>query len=146
LMFANRSAWVATLEPADWPALSRPLEVVCMHLVSPIDPPPWRSVRMRSQQLDGLRDHIAASPDAPRVVAGDMNATPVWPAYRRLRSMLTDGIAEAGVARRTWGPFWWSPRLLRIDHVFVSGVRVVQSQVRTIRGSDHSAVVVDLAV
>jgi endonuclease/exonuclease/phosphatase family metal-dependent hydrolase len=76
-----------------------------------------------------------------------MNATPVWPAYRRLTSMLTDGIAEAGASRRTWGPFWWSPRMLRIDHVLVSsGVRVLDAHVRTVRGSDHSAVVVDIAV
>jgi endonuclease/exonuclease/phosphatase (EEP) superfamily protein YafD len=36
--------------------------------------------------------------------------------------------------------------MLRIDHVFGSGVRAVGSKVIPLRGTDHAAVVVDLAV
>lgn len=146
LSTGDRASWVATLEPADWPMLAAPLEIVCLHLVNPIDPPPWRSVRTRTAQLDGLERHIADNPGVNRVVAGDMNATPLWPAYRRLARMMEDGIAAAGTQRRTWGPVWWSPRFLRIDHVFVQGVRVVSSTTRRVRGSDHSAVIADLEV
>jgi endonuclease/exonuclease/phosphatase (EEP) superfamily protein YafD len=126
--------------------LSAPLEVLSMHLVSPVSPPPWRSVPLRIDQLSDLQAHLEARPGINRIVAGDMNASPVWPAYRRLTSMMRDGLAQAGPTRRTWGPYWWSPRVLRIDHVLVSGVTVVDSRVVVIRGSDHSAIVADIEV
>jgi endonuclease/exonuclease/phosphatase (EEP) superfamily protein YafD len=34
--------------------------------------------------------------------------------------------------------------MLRIDHVFGSGARVVRTVVEPVRGSDHAALVVDL--
>ena len=36
------------------------------------------------------------------------------------------------------------PRLLRIDHVLVSGLRVVSAEALPLAGSDHLAVVTDL--
>jgi endonuclease/exonuclease/phosphatase (EEP) superfamily protein YafD len=78
-----------------------------------------------------------------------MNASPSWPVYRRLAERWDDLVAgaaaEAGVKSDptwAWRPGW--PRLLRIDHVFGTGARVVRTQVEPVRGSDHAAVVVDL--
>ena len=45
-------------------------------------------------------------------------------------------------SRRSWGPWDGAPRLLRIDHGFVTkGMRVDEFQVLPVRGSDHSAIV-----
>ena len=85
-----------------------------------------------------------------RIVVGDFNATPLWPLYWRMSSQFTD--AALAVARqsgrraqRTWGPWPGSPRLLRIDHGFVTkGMRVDEFQAVPVRGSDHSAIVMDV--
>jgi endonuclease/exonuclease/phosphatase (EEP) superfamily protein YafD len=80
---------------------------------------------------------------------GDLNATPNWPAYRRLRGRFDDAAEQAArrVGRapgRTWGPWPGSPRLLRIDHVLVQGLVGTGSRVLPLRGSDHSALVAEL--
>jgi endonuclease/exonuclease/phosphatase family metal-dependent hydrolase len=82
---------------------------------------------------------------------GDLNSTPRWPAYRRLAGELYDAavIAAARSGRApapTWGPTPRSPRLLRIDHVLTSACDVLDFQVVPVAGSDHSAVLADLAV
>ena len=84
-------------------------------------------------------------------MAGDMNATPRWPLYRRLNQRWDDlvlmaGDGSANKPAQTWGwrPGW--PRLLRIDHVFGSGVEPVGTTVERLEGSDHVALVVDLQV
>jgi endonuclease/exonuclease/phosphatase (EEP) superfamily protein YafD len=74
----------------------------------------------------------------------------MWPAYRRLRRHYDDGIGEVEADQgrrpaRTWAPLRIGPRLLRIDHVLVSGVRVVSAEALPLAGSDHLAVVVDLS-
>jgi endonuclease/exonuclease/phosphatase (EEP) superfamily protein YafD len=78
-----------------------------------------------------------------------MNASPAWPFYRRMAERWDDIVARSAADSDTnptptwaWRPGW--PRLLRIDHVFGSGVRAVATQVVPIRGTDHAAVVVDL--
>ena len=82
-------------------------------------------------------------------MCGDLNATPVWPAYRRLAERLRDVVAppraRAGgrAPARTWGPWHGAPRLLRIDHVFASGGRVLELRALPVRGSDHTALVVE---
>jgi len=40
----------------------------------------------------------------------------------------------------------WGPRLLRIDHAFVSGVAPVSTSTARVAGTDHSALIVDLDV
>jgi endonuclease/exonuclease/phosphatase family metal-dependent hydrolase len=79
-----------------------------------------------------------------------MNATPIWPTYRRLRRHLSDGVADWAerVGARpapTWAksPGW--PPVLRIDHVFTSGVELAQVLVEPIAGLDHRAVVADMS-
>jgi endonuclease/exonuclease/phosphatase family metal-dependent hydrolase len=118
---------------------------------NPVVFPWWRSARIRGQQTRALIDWAAdfIEDHAPLVVAGDMNATPSWPLYRRLAGEWDDLVAgavsrdgEKIFATWAWRPGW--PRLLRIDHVFGAGARVVRTRVEPVRGSDHAAVVVDL--
>lgn len=141
---AYRDGLIARLEEPGWPG---PLEIVNLHMANPILWPPWEAVRLRRQQLGALVAHLATP--AVRLVAGDFNASPAWPVYRRLAAKLDDAAVE--VARengkrplRTWGPTPGAPRLLRIDHVFLEGVRATSSRVVTIPGSDHSGLLVDI--
>lgn len=129
---------------------TRPV-IAGVHMRNPVVMPWWRSARIRGDQLDALFQWADGfvDPDAPFVVAGDMNASPSWPVYRRLAERWDDLVAEAaadaGVKPEStwaWRPGW--PRLLRIDHVFGAGARVVRTRVEPVRGSDHAAVVVDL--
>jgi endonuclease/exonuclease/phosphatase (EEP) superfamily protein YafD len=117
-----------------------------IHLVNPIDFPWWTSVRHRSEQLDAIKAWAADLESGPLLIAGDFNASPRWPAYREMVTNWSDLVAEHfDGPERTWG---WRPgwrRLLRIDHVFGSGLTAQRVSVETIVGSDHSAVVVDVA-
>lgn len=120
-----------------------------VHLLNPIAFPWWRSVRARGRQLEGLFGWLEGEAADPVLVAGDFNATPIWPAYRQVAARLVDLVAEhaerSGAGTEpTWGwrPGW--PRMLRIDHVFGRGVRANWVRVEPIVGSDHAAVVVDL--
>jgi endonuclease/exonuclease/phosphatase (EEP) superfamily protein YafD len=78
------------------------------------------------------------------VIIGDMNSSPAWPEYRLLSKLGIDAARATGSARRTWAPFVRGPRLLRIDHAFVSGVTPVTTGVVPVRGTDHAALIVDL--
>ena len=115
-----------------------------VHLLTPINFPWWTSVRSRRLQLEGLFEWMDRGM-GPLVVAGDFNASPRWPAYRRMADRLTDLVLEHdSEPERTWSwrPGW--PRLLRIDHVFGAGVYATEVWVENIRGTDHAAVIVDL--
>jgi endonuclease/exonuclease/phosphatase family metal-dependent hydrolase len=127
------------------------VEIVNVHVAAPHAGLPWRALPARRAQLRGLEAHLAASPERCRVLVGDLNATPLWPVYRRLTRRLQDGAWEAvrgNGARpgRTWGPWPGAPRLLRIDHVLVCGVAVSAVRVVDLPGSDHSALVADLTL
>ncbi|MGA7097761.1 MAG: endonuclease/exonuclease/phosphatase family protein [Acidimicrobiia bacterium] len=138
--------------PGSWARLELgdgELAVAGMHMVNPIDFPWWTSASLRTRQLDSLEGWATAMSGEMSVVAGDMNATPIWPVYRRLTSTWRDLVLESSLAsgRRpapTWGwrPGW--PKVLRVDHVMGRGVVGLAAWVEEIRGSDHSAVVVDL--
>ncbi len=117
-----------------------------IHLLNPINFPWWVAARARARQLDGLFRWIDDA-DGPLVVAGDFNASPAWPAYRRIAERLTDLVVEHDPAAGptwAWRPGW--PSLLRIDHVFGADVEASEVYVETIRGTDHSALIVDLEV
>lgn len=144
LPMAYRDGLIARLEAPAWHSS---LEIVNIHMMNPILWPPWNASRLRSQQLGVLLAHLEA-PGA-RLVGGDFNASPVWPVYRRLAGRLDDAALlvakENGrSAARTWGPTPDSPRLLRIDHVFVEGLRPVDVRRVEIPGSDHSGLLVDI--
>jgi endonuclease/exonuclease/phosphatase family metal-dependent hydrolase len=127
------------------------VELINVHMIAPHIAPLWRTTRMRGRQLRALEEYLDRRPPSPRVVVGDLNATPLWPVYRRLARRLRDGAVEcAGRAGRrplaTWRPFPGWPCLLRIDHVLSEGLSVERLEVLAVPGSDHCALVADLRV
>lgn len=143
-----------SVRPGTWAKLDiggRPVMVGGVHLYNPINFPWWRSVRERGRQLDGLFDWLDGAGGLPLLVAGDFNASPIWPAYKRVAGRLTDLVADWSdrndrSTESTWGwrPGW--PKMLRIDHVFGRGVEASHVRVEPVRGTDHAAVVVDLSI
>ncbi|MDX1690201.1 MAG: endonuclease/exonuclease/phosphatase family protein [Acidimicrobiia bacterium] len=124
-------------------------EVLSVHVHNPVDVPPVEANRHRRAQVAALVAHVGATTH-PMVIAGDLNATPAWPAYRRLTAHLDDAVVQAVGARaaaglRTWGPrILRGTKILRIDHVLVRAFEGRTARVVPIAGSDHAAVVVDL--
>lgn len=142
---AHRDGWKGLLRAADWPQLDRDLEIINVHIQNPLMRP-WRETSQnRKGQVSDILEYVAAKRMA-RVVLGDMNASPAWRSYKRLATQLQDAAVAAGTARRTWAPFSRMPRLLRIDHAFVEGVVPVSTHTVRIKGSDHSALVVELLI
>lgn len=122
------------------------LEFLNVHMANPIDGRRGRLPERKGQVRD-LLDLIEEP--GRRVVAGDFNSSPAWPAYRVINGRVRDVVAEWGRANqtripRTWGwrPGW--PKMLRIDHVFAEGLHATNVQVIDIAGTDHRAVCVDL--
>jgi endonuclease/exonuclease/phosphatase (EEP) superfamily protein YafD len=126
--------------------------VATIHVKNVVNFPWWRSVRLRGQQIDALFAWADAEQDGwPLVLAGDMNASPAWPLYRRLSERWEDLVARSAddsgkkpAPTWAWRPGW--PRVLRIDHVFGVGARAVESRVVPLRGTDHAALIVDLLI
>jgi endonuclease/exonuclease/phosphatase (EEP) superfamily protein YafD len=131
---------------------SEPVVVAGTHMRNPVVFPWWTSVRLRREQLTALFAWADATVgDGPFILAGDMNASPAWPVYRRLAERWEDLVlSQAREAGTSPGPTWaWRPawpRMLRIDHVFGRGARAIAAQIEPVLGSDHAAVVVDLAL
>lgn len=130
----------------------RLVRLVGMHLANPIEFPWWTSVRDRKRQLEALFEWTdLGDDDMPLLVAGDMNASPMWPAYRRMADRWADlpsrwaaSVGQSPERTWAWRPGW--PRMLRIDHVFGMGFEATGCTVEPITGSDHHAVVVDVEI
>ena len=144
LDLVERPGWVARLEPEDWD-LATPFTLVNVHLTNPVDLPWSRSRRLRRDQVAAIAAHVAGT-DGPYAIVGDMNTTPAWPEYRVLASLGTDAARSTGTRRATWNHFLHGPRLIRIDHGFVSGATPVTTRTVKVEGSDHRALVIDLEV
>jgi endonuclease/exonuclease/phosphatase (EEP) superfamily protein YafD len=145
----HRDAHVARLDPVEWPELGAALEVIGVHILGPHVWPPWRAWPLRRGQLRALERYLAGDPERPRLLVGDLNATPLFRVYRRLAAHLRDVHREAARRRgarpaSTWGPTPGWPRLLRIDHALAAGVEVEDVRVVAVPGADHSAVLVQL--
>jgi endonuclease/exonuclease/phosphatase (EEP) superfamily protein YafD len=143
-----RDAHQAVLDPAEWPALAEPLEVLNLHMRNPLH---LSRARARSVQLRRVLAHLDASPQRRRVVVGDLNASPWWPVYRRLAARLDDLALRDARRRgrrpaRTWPRAPLGLRALRLDHCLASGCEVVAASVHELPGSDHCALAVELAV
>jgi len=146
----RRDARIAVLSAPGWPGLVQPLEVIAVHVSGPHVWPYWRSWRERRAQLRGLETYLRSAPHPFRLLVGDLNATPLWPVYRRLTRHLGDVHADAARRQgarpaRTWGPTPGAPRLLRIDHALGRGLRCEAARVVRVPGGDHSALIVDVA-
>ena len=137
--------------PGSWARVDfgpRRLVVAGVHMLNPTEFPWWRSVPGRRDQLEALISWAddTVEPDEAIVVAGDMNATPLWPMYRRLAERWSDLALGSSSSRPAptwaWRPSW--PLMLRIDHVFGTGVLGVGTAVERVDGSDHAALLIDL--
>ena len=107
-------------------------------------PPVWVLHRLWRSSLEDLARE-AEQVDLPLVVAGDLNADRDHAAFRDL---LATGLRDAHDARgrglvRTWPAAF---PLLHLDHVLVRDLDVVQVREVRLPGSDHLAVVADIAV
>lgn len=116
-------------------------ELMLAHLANPIDG--WSAIRRRRAQVAEILRHVDLV-GTPAVLAGDLNATPVWPAYLRLRRRFRDGVRDAArvesrIPRRTWAPRPAMTPLLRIDHILTAGVRLTDVRTHRVIGSDHVA-------
>lgn len=145
----HKGGLIARLEPADWPAIGEPLEIMNMHFAAPGPRRIPSSLGARRAQWSGFETYLNQADDLPRIVLGDMNSTPLWPLYRKLAGRFVDAARTVAkrfgrFPRRTWGPTSASPRLLRIDHVFTDRVQVSDLWVVPIPGSDHSGIIFDL--
>lgn len=122
------------------------IDVISIHIANPVDT--WRGrFPERRSQVNTLEPLLA--PAGPRIIIGDLNSTPSWPAYRRLLRHLDDPIADFAELRGTKAAKTWAYRpgykpRLRIDHVLTIGFRATEVWVREIEGSDHYAVIADL--
>lgn len=151
LSLPYRDARIARLEPAAWPALARPLEILNVHFAAPMLRGWSRQLALRRGQLDGLQRYFDANPEGPRALIGDFNATPLWPIYRAFAARFDDlparhARASGGKLRATWPSWLPTGPLLRIDHCFGQGVEVEAVRAVPLPGSDHRALVVDLTV
>ncbi len=149
LEMPHKGGLIAALEPADWPMLSEPLEILNLHFAAPGPHQPIRHLIARRRQLAAYKSYLAEAPDSARIVLGDLNSTPAWPLYHRVAAQFEDAHRAVSkrygrLPRRTWGPTERWPRLLRIDHVLVDRVAVSDLWVVPIPGSDHSGIIFDL--
>src|SRR6185437_13943816 len=109
-----------------------------------------REQRIQAEALAGKDWTLAAAPDAPLVLVGDMNATPRSAAYRILASRLAEARRAAPFSHRA-PTFPSTFPVLAIDHVFASEGVVIDA-VRTPLdplsrlASDHLPLVVDFSL
>ncbi len=118
-----------------------PTELMLAHLANPLDG--LSGFRHRRAQVTEILRHVDRV-GTPAVLTGDLNATPLWPVYLRLRRRFRDGVrdaarSEARTPQRTWAPRPGLPPMLRIDHILTAGVRLTDVQTHRVAGSDHLA-------
>lgn len=119
--------------------------VIGVHLANPING--WGAVWRRRDQVGAILN-LTETLSSSSVVVGDLNATPLWPAYRRLRTQYRDGVRDASRKAmfpiRTWAPTPGLPSVLRIDHILTKGVALTDVSVHRVDGSDHRALAATL--
>lgn len=128
------------------PGLARRLHLTAVHVDSPRPghTPIWRD------ELQQLGDVPLALPDAPpAILLGDFNASQD---HREFRDLLDTGFTDAAEAAGlglapTWPANSRIPPFVAVDHVLVSpGIRVLTFATVALPGTDHMAVVAELAV
>ncbi|MFD5803964.1 endonuclease/exonuclease/phosphatase family protein [Streptomyces sp. NPDC127020] len=121
---------------------------VRLQLAHPMPPLPDQ-VGLWRDELDALRDAVAADRSTPAVVAGDFNASQDHAAFRRiLDTGLTDAARLAGAYRTVSWPARTSPDFgVQIDHVLVSDDFAARdARFLDLADTDHRALVVDLTL
>jgi endonuclease/exonuclease/phosphatase (EEP) superfamily protein YafD len=120
-------------------------DLICVHPHPP--KPPWsrRNAARWREELTVLPPPADPAADAPRVLAGDFNATADHAHFRELlRLGHVDAASQVGKGLvPTWSPWgaWGGPGLLTIDHVLVDPrCAVLAASVYRLPGSDHRAV------
>lgn len=129
------------------------LQVVSLHLISPCPgcgPSLLERLELegdvRKAEIGSVLD--ALDPALPAVVGGDLNSTDRSAAYRDL---VAEGFSDPQRDVGSGMGFTWPadarvlPPVVRIDWVMTRGTTAVAATVDEARGSDHRAVVVDLA-
>jgi endonuclease/exonuclease/phosphatase (EEP) superfamily protein YafD len=115
----------------------------------PIPPVSTETARDNARHLTAVGD-LAAAVAGPRIVVGDLNATPWSRPFAALvaRSGLRDSRAGFGVgASFPASPVSLAPLRIPIDHALVSpDIAVTARRVERDVGSDHLPVVLDLAI
>lgn len=144
LEFPNRKPILGRFDGAPWGLPT--VELINAHITNPIATPLSHSRRIRKAEAVALENLLDNGDDGvARVLVGDFNSSPAWPLYRRLAAKAIDGAVQAGTARRTWGYYPNSPRMLRIDHVFIQGpIKCTGTQLVKISGADHRGLLIDL--
>jgi endonuclease/exonuclease/phosphatase family metal-dependent hydrolase len=109
-----------------------------------------REQRLQAAALAGKDWTLAAAPETPLVLVGDMNATPRNAAYRILAARMAEARRAAPISHRA-PTFPSTFPVLAIDHVFASRTVAIDA-VRTPLdplsrlASDHLPLVVDLSL
>ncbi len=115
------------------------LHVTGLHPWAPVTP---RRLARRNEQL-AMAGDILAQFDAPKLVAGDFNATP-WSAG--LRAFLSQTRLIGFNTRATW-PVWLGFAGIPIDHAFASrDLRILDIETGPNIGSDHRPILIDVAL
>jgi len=116
----------------------QPIEIYTVHLESlPLVEGTrvlFGSSQLRRIQAELLARVIAAT-SVPVIVAGDLNATPLYPSTRPLRRRLTDAWTEAGFGMGFTYPA--ALPLSRIDALLQRGLRTATATVVRLSDSDH---------
>lgn len=118
------------------------VEVVVVHPVAPVP----RTVPEWEAGVSTLPPAPASG--APRILAGDFNATLDHAVFRRLLDTgYTDAAAATGQGLVPTWPMRRLPPLVAIDHVLTDGrAGAVGVQIHDVPGSDHRALFADLRV
>jgi endonuclease/exonuclease/phosphatase (EEP) superfamily protein YafD len=123
-----------------------PVHVINVHAVAPLAS---ERIPLWEDQLAELA-RLRPAPGGHLIMAGDFNATRQNSAFAQLLTpRLRDAYVQAG---RGLGNTWPSdrkliPGVMRIDHLLLSeGVRVTKIRTAQTRGSDHKALIADLAL
>jgi len=152
-----RDSWIAEIDLRALGAIPREgaaevLQITNVHLTAPHHLPPWKMLWQRHQQVRALDAHFRRNAPVRQILLGDLNSTPLFPAYHALCARFRDAALIAasrngGRTHATWAPRpGWRP-LLRIDHALVdSSIDVKSLRVLPLAGSDHSAILVDVTI
>lgn len=118
------------------------IQIIATHPLPPMSP---TYANLRNEQLSRLPSVMDAS--RPRLLLGDLNATPWDPFYQQL---LTESGLRDSSRGYGWQPTWPAqvPVLyLPLDHCFHSAdIAIINRKVGPYGGSDHRPLIVDFAL